>query len=114
MGYFNINIYWDWYYFFTVNIAERNQSLLTNHVDVLRAAFIKTRQHHAFTIDAIVVLPDHLHTLWQLPENDADFPTRWRLIKSAFSRALPPNERISTSRRKKENEESANVDTGNI
>ncbi|MEE9424885.1 MAG: transposase [Methylococcales bacterium] len=97
-----------------MNIAERNQSLLTNHVDVLRAAFIKTRQHHAFTIDAIVVLPDHLHTLWQLPENDADFPTRWRLIKSAFSRALPPNERISTSRRKKENEESANVDTGNI
>ncbi|MCF6253025.1 MAG: transposase [Methylococcaceae bacterium] len=42
-----------------------------------------------------------MHTLWQLPEYDADFPTRWRLIKSTFSRALPQTERISTSRRKK-------------
>ncbi len=49
----------------------------------------------------MVILPDHIHTFWQLPENDADFPTRWRLIKSAFSRALPQTERISTSRRKK-------------
>jgi putative transposase len=59
------------------------------------------KQNHPFIIDAIVILPDHLHTLWQLPENDADYPMRWRLIKSAFSRALPQTEGISTSRRKK-------------
>ena len=43
------------------------------------------RQHH-FKIDAIVILPDHIHALWTLPETDADFSTRWRLIKSYFSR----------------------------
>ena len=53
------------------------------------------------TIDAIVILPDHLHAIWQLPENDADFATRWRLIKSTFSRALPTTEAISKSRKKK-------------
>ena len=88
-------------YFFTVNLAERNKTLLTDHVDELRAVFAIIKQSHPFTINAIVILPDHLHTLWQLPENDADFPTRWRLIKSTFSRALQQTEHISTSRRKK-------------
>ena len=46
----------------------------------------------------MVVLPDHLHTIWTLPEGDADFSTRWRLIKSAFSRNLTSDERISWSR----------------
>ncbi len=88
-------------YFFTVNIAERNQSLLVDYIDELRLAFKKTRQDHAFDIVAIVVLPDHLHTLWQLPEDDANYPMRWNLIKRRFSRALPKNERISVSRQKK-------------
>jgi putative transposase len=39
-----------------------------------------------------------LHTIWTLPEGDADFATRWRLIKSAFSRSLATGERISKSR----------------
>ena len=43
-------------------------------------------QKHPFEINAIVILPDHLHTIWTLPKNDADFSTRWRLIKSYFSR----------------------------
>jgi putative transposase len=84
-------------YFFTVNLAERNKSLLIDHVDDLRKAFRKIKLNHKFTIDAMVILPDHLHTLWQLPENDADFSTRWRLIKSDFSRALPKTEKISNS-----------------
>jgi putative transposase len=71
---------------------------LTDHIDKLRTAFRETRQHHPFTIDAIVVLPDHLHTIWTLPEGDADFSTRWRLIKSAFSRNLDTPEMISQSR----------------
>ena len=85
-------------FFFTVNLAERRLRLLTQHIDELRSAFRETRRQHPFTIDAIVVLPDHLHTVWTLPEGDADFATRWRLIKSAFSRSLPTGERISDSR----------------
>ena len=88
-------------YFFTVNLAERKKSLLIDHVDDLRKAFKKIRQKQSFTIDAIVILPDHLHTLWQLAENDKDFSTRWRLIKSTFSRVLPKTEKISNSRIKK-------------
>lgn len=84
--------------FFTVNLAERKLSLLTDHVELLRAAFRETLQRHPFTIDAIVVLPDHLHTVWTLPEGDADFATRWQLIKSTFSRCLARNEPISRSR----------------
>ena len=48
-----------------------------------------------------MVLPDHLHVIWTLPENDFDFATRWRLIKSHFSRGLPSTERINNSRKQK-------------
>jgi putative transposase len=85
-------------FFFTVNLAERHLRSLTDHIDKLRTAFRETRQRHPFTIDAIVVLPDHLHAVWTLPGGDADFATRWRLIKSAFSRSLTSGERISDSR----------------
>src|SRR6266702_218748 len=85
-------------FFFTGNLAERRRSLLTDHLDVLRAACHETHRRHPFTIDAIVVLPDHLHAVWTLAEADADFATRWRLIKSAFSRGIARGERISSSR----------------
>ena len=85
-------------FFFTANLAERRLRLLVDHIDLLRQAFRQVRQHHPFDIDAIVILPDHLHTIWTLPEGDAEFAQRWRLIKSTFSRALPQGERISASR----------------
>jgi putative transposase len=85
-------------FFFTVNLADRRLRLLTEHVDLLRQAFREVRQHHPFAIEAIVVLPDHLHAIWTLPEDDADFAVRWRLIKSAFSRGLATGERVSASR----------------
>ena len=66
-----------------------------------RFAFKKTRQDHGFDSVAIVALPDHLHTLWQVTEDDANYSIRWNLIKRRFSRTLPKNERISTSRQKK-------------
>jgi REP element-mobilizing transposase RayT len=65
----------DWTGQITVNLAERRLRLLTQHIDELRAAFRETRRRHPFTIDAICVLPDHLHTVWTLPEADADFAT---------------------------------------
>jgi putative transposase len=49
----------------------------------------------------MVVLPDHLHAIWRLPEGDADFPLRWSLIKAAFSRAIPKIEVIGRSRKMK-------------
>jgi putative transposase len=85
-------------YFFTVNLADRRSRLLTEKIDMLRAAFRYARDRHPFTVDAIVILPDHLHAMWTLPEGDADFPLRWRLIKSSFSRALPQGEETTTSR----------------
>jgi putative transposase len=85
-------------YFFTVNLADRRRVLLTDHVDVLRAAFRQVRARHPFTIEAAVILPDHLHAIWTLPDGDADFATRWRLIKSGFSHRLPGGERVSASR----------------
>ncbi|WFU30441.1 transposase [Bradyrhizobium brasilense] len=85
-------------FFFTVNLEDRRLRLLTDHIDQLRAAFRETRERHPFTTEAIVILPDHLHAVWSLPEGDADFATRWRQIKSTFSRSLPVGELISGSR----------------
>jgi len=85
-------------FFFTVNLVERKRSLLTDHISLLREAFRGIQQRHPFTIDAIVILPEHLHTVWTMPAGDADFATRWRLIKSTFSRQLAHEERISPSR----------------
>jgi len=65
-------------WFFTVNLLERSQTLLVDQIDLLRGAVAATRKNHAFTIDAFVVLPDHLHAIWSLPADDSDFSTRWR------------------------------------
>jgi putative transposase len=54
---------------------------LTEHISLLRVAFRCVRARHPFTVEAAVILPDHLHTIWTLPEQDADFAPRWRLIK---------------------------------
>jgi putative transposase len=88
-------------YFFTVNLADRKSNLLTEQIDLLRTAIRKIRQSHPFDIIAMVVLPDHLHVIWRLPEGDADFPLRWSLIKAAFSRTIPKTEMIRYSRKMK-------------
>ncbi|SEH04879.1 REP-associated tyrosine transposase [Candidatus Venteria ishoeyi] len=75
-------------YFFTVTLADRRQHLLTEHIDLLRTAFRETRNKHAFDIQAIVILPEHLHTLWKMPEQDSDYPGRWKAIKSRFTHLL--------------------------
>ena len=85
-------------YFFTVNRADRQLRLLTEHAVSLRAAFREVSAAHPLTIEAIVVLPDHLHCIWTLPSGDEDFSNRWRQIKSAFSHSLPVTERRSKSR----------------
>ena len=88
-------------YFFTVALANRQSALLVEQVDILRHAFRVVRQRHPFEIVAMVVMPEHLHAVWQMPPGDADFAMRWSLIKSAFSRAIPKHESIRASRAKK-------------
>ena len=74
-------------YFFTVVTHQRRKFLChSENIELLRHAFRYGIQKHPFKLEAIVVLPEHLHCLWTLPDGDADFSTRWRLIKSYFSR----------------------------
>ncbi|MGC1953665.1 MAG: transposase [Gammaproteobacteria bacterium] len=89
-------------YFFTVNCAERSGNhLLVDHIHRLRPIFCKVKSEHPFEIDAMVVLPEHLHCIWTLPPGDVDYPTRWALIKAGFSRAIAAGERQSMSRIKR-------------
>jgi putative transposase len=75
-------------YFFTATLLVRHSNLLIQHIDLLRESVKVTQQRQPFTIIAWVVLPDHLHAVWQLPINDYDYSGRWRAIKSSFVRGL--------------------------
>jgi putative transposase len=88
-------------FFFTVNLANRSSSILTEHIQLLRNSVSKVRTSHHFTIVAMVVLPEHLHAIWTLPIGDCNYPLRWSLIKSGFSRALRKTETINSSRKQK-------------
>ncbi len=85
-------------YFFTVNLLERQRSLFLDHVAQLRAAWRAVGLARPFVTDAVVILPDHFHCIWTLPEGDADFATRMAHLKSHFSRAIPMHERRSIHR----------------
>ncbi len=61
-------------------------------------AIINTRKRKPFHIDGWVVLPDHMHCIWTLPENDSDYSGRWREIKKSFSKSIPNVEYRSESR----------------
>lgn len=74
-------------YFFTVATAGRRPILTTELARrSLRAAIHKVRDRFPFNQIAIVLLPDHLYCVWSLPENDANFSTRWRRVKEEFTR----------------------------
>ena len=88
-------------YFFTVTLLDRSSFLLVDRIDDLREAMRSVRAERPFTLDAIVVLPDHLHCIWTLPPGDADYSLRWREIKSRFSRRVPANGPCSAGRRRK-------------
>jgi putative transposase len=75
-------------FFFTVALADRWSAHLIDQVDLLRDALRIARSERPFEIDAIVILPDHLHAILTLPADDSDFSGRWRRIKGHFSSAL--------------------------
>lgn len=72
-------------FFLTAVLRDRGTRLLLDHVDHLRAAFRCAAAENPFHIDAVVVLPDHFHLLFTLPEGDADFSTRMQTIKRRFT-----------------------------
>jgi len=92
-------------YFFTV-VTPNRIPIFTGEerVELLRQAFRKVVMNRPFQIDAIVILPEHLHCIWRMPEGDADYSSRWREIKKAASRQISTatnnrNERMIWQRR---------------
>jgi len=85
-------------YFFTV-VTYRRQAIPCepDALALLREAFATIKQRHPFRINAVVILPDHLHCLWTLPSDDSDYSTRWMLIKSYFTRRCAASLKIERS-----------------
>src|SRR5271154_7105269 len=79
-------------YFFTVNLLDRNSRLLVTEIDALRDAIRHVRAGAPFHIDGWVVLPEHMHWMWTLPADDANYSARWRDIKKEFLRRIPRGE----------------------
>jgi putative transposase len=88
-------------YFFTVALLDRRSSLLVERIADLRAAVRTVKQRYPFHIDAWVVLPEHIHAIWTLPAEDADFSGRWREIKKAFVKPMALTERRSDVRKRR-------------
>jgi putative transposase len=89
-------------WFFTVNLLQRaGNDLLVRHIEDLRTVVVRVRSAHPFAMHGWVVMPDHLHCLISLPENDTDFALRLRLIKGGFSKAIPASEWRSSVRERR-------------
>ncbi|ERH48214.1 MAG: transposase [Pseudomonas sp.] len=86
-------------YFFTL-VSHQRRPVLTEAPlrAALRRAIERVRLHRPFIIEGWILLPDHLHCVWRLPEGDADFGSRWSMIKRLTSQALPGFGSISLSR----------------
>jgi putative transposase len=85
-------------FFFTVAIANRSDDLLVRHIDLLRRSYAEVQRRYPFETIAICVLPDHLHAIWSLSADEANYSLRWNLIKSGFSRNLPSARSRSASK----------------
>jgi len=73
----------------------------------LRTAFAAEMARRPFHIDAIVVMPNHIHAVWTLPQGDADYSIRWRNIKSAFTQQIETEKRPAVSARRRHKKEQA-------
>lgn len=100
--------------FITVNLAERKRALLVDYVDVLRSVIREVKEKHPFHIDAMVILPDHLHAVWTLPVAMRTIRHTWMLIKAGFSRNMPKGEWRNASRVTRGERGSGNGGIGNV
>ena len=88
-------------YFFTINLANRASTLLIDHIDTFRDAVRRVKAGYPFNIVAWVVLPEHMHAIWRMPDHDSDYSKRWRLIKQRFSKSIDWQDALIPSRRDK-------------
>jgi len=95
-------------FFFTL-VTEKRRAIFNEaqHVDTLRAAFANIKAQRPFEIDAIVIMPDHLHCIWTLPPDDMDFATRWRLIKTWFTKHCDHSLRPAPNKARQHKQEQA-------
>jgi putative transposase len=85
-------------YFLTLNLLNRQSELLVQHIDELRIAYSNTQNSMPFSLDAMVVLPDHLHLMLTLPDNDNNYAQRVSCLKGQFSIQIPNIEWVNESR----------------
>jgi len=88
-------------YFFTLTLADRRRDWLTRYIEALRHSFRAEQRCTAFSLQAWVVLPEHLHLLMRLPDGDQDYSNRLRRIKGNFSRLLPRGDGLRPSQQAK-------------
>ncbi|RUR09442.1 transposase [Legionella sp. km772] len=88
-------------YFFTVNLYNRKSKLLIEQINLLKTIFKRIHNLYPFKIEAIVILPDHIHAVFTMPQNDSNYSLRWNLIKGYFSKEIPQQEFINASRKAK-------------
>lgn len=75
-------------YFFTVVLRNRKSKILVDHIDMLREAMRFVKKQCPHEIKAIVILPDHIHAIWQLPQRDDGYAIRWQKIKALFTQRV--------------------------
>ena len=75
-------------YFFTLVLRDRKSDLLTKYIKQLGDAMRHVKAIHPYKTIAIVVLPDHMHVMWKLPDHDCNYSLRWRCIKTRFAKNL--------------------------
>ncbi len=84
-------------YFFTVNLLNRQSNLLTRHIDDLRSSYQQMIAKHPMHVDAMVILHDHIHAIWTLPEHDDNYSIRWQAFKVLFSKSIPKDQQSHRS-----------------
>lgn len=104
-------------YFFSAHLRDRSSSLLVEQAQTLRLAFRVAQQARPFRINAIVVLPDHLHGVWTLPEGDEEGHRRWAQVQAIFDRQLPmvdPRLQLRRDRSRRPYGTTASASTGSL
>ncbi len=88
-------------FFFTVKLADPKSNLLIEHIDLLREAYQFVQQKYPFKTEAICILPNHIHCIWTLPEDDSNYSLRWRLLKTKFSSHFQAEKHLSSSKQRR-------------
>lgn len=86
-------------WFFTLNLADRNSTLLTKHANLLAESSRDVEGLYPFEAIAVVILPNHMHLIWTLPEDDLDYDRRISYLQSGFTKRILDNGILSEKQR---------------